>query len=490
MRESDRLASERHGLPSIVLMERAGLASAEAILARWPSPGAALALVGPGNNGGDGMVVARHLAERGWDVEVAAPGARAPASEDAATMARVAASIGLEVSDLGDAGFLRDDPRVVVDALLGTGSTGAPRGALGAVVEALADRAGPTVSLDVPSGVEADTGRVPAASVRADLTVTYHGDKVGLRVEPGRARAGEVVVADIGIPAAVTVPATAWLSGPGAAAAIPPKAPAGDKYRAGAVLVVAGAPGLTGAGCLTSRATLRAGAGLTVAGVPAAVQPVFAAHLLEIMCAPLPDEDGHLGPGSVDEAVRQAGRVGALALGPGLGRAEVTTAFVRETLEAVALPAVVDADGLWHLGERPAWLGGRGAPTVLTPHAGEAARLLGRERTEVEADRLGAAAALAEATGAVVVLKGAGTVTRAPDGRQVVNGTGVPALATAGSGDVLTGVVAAVLAKGVEPLVAAAAAVAVHGRAAQLAGRGDGLIAGDVVEALPGALGA
>ncbi len=486
MRDADERATSVHAMPSILLMERAGLASAEAIRARHPGPGAALVLVGPGNNGGDGMVVARHLAEAGWAVEVAAPDARAPATADAGAMTAIAASLGLAARPLDPAG-LAEDPRVVVDALLGTGSSGAPRGAIGAAVEALAGRRGATVSLDLPSGVEADTGRVAGAAVAAGLTVTYHGDKLGLRVEPGRSRAGEVVVADIGIPSALTLEPVAWLAGP-AAAALPPKEAAGDKYRAGAVLVVAGAPGLTGAGIMTSRATLRAGAGLTVAAVPRAVQPVFAAHLLEVMAAPVPDEDGCFGPASVAEVVHQAGRVGALALGPGLGRAAGTTAFVRDVLEAVALPAVVDADGLWHLGERPQWLRRRSAATVLTPHAGEAARLLGRERADVEADRLACAHELAELTGAVVVLKGAGTLTCGPAGPVVVNGTGTPALATAGSGDVLTGVVAAALAKGMEPLAGAAAAVAAHGRAAELAGRGDGLVAGDVIEALPGAL--
>jgi len=484
MRQADRGATEL-GMPSILLMERAGLATAEEIRRRFPDRGAALVVVGSGNNGGDGLVVARHLAEAGWDVEVAAPGGRRPGADDAATMAGVAEAIGLPLGVLGPEA--PGDGRLVVDGLLGTGATGAPRGAVGEAVAALVRAPGPVVSLDVPSGVEADTGRVPGSAVRAALTVTYHGDMPGLRIEPGRAHAGRVVVADIGIPSAVTASPAAWLAGPDAVAALPTKAAAGDKYRAGAVLVVAGSPGLTGAGCLAARATLRAGGGLTVVAAPAAVQPVMAAHLLEVMVAPVPHEEGYLTEASTEEVVHQAGRVGALALGPGLGRAEATTAFVRAALEAVALPAVVDADGLWHLGERPGWLAGRGAPTVITPHAGEAARLLGRERAEVEAERLAAARELAETTGVVVVLKGSGTITAAPDGRTVVNATGSSALASAGTGDVLTGVVAAALAKGLDPLVAAAASVALHGRAADLVGRGDGTIAGDVVEALPAA---
>jgi NAD(P)H-hydrate epimerase len=380
------------------------------------------------------------------------------------------------------------DGPVVVDALLGTGASGAPRGPIGAAVAWMAALQAPVVALDVPSGVEADTGRVSGDAVRAGSTVTYHGHKVGLWVEPGRGLAGQVVVADIGIPSAVGLEPVAWLASPAAVAAVPPKDAIGDKYRAGAVLVVAGAPGLTGAGCLCARAALRAGAGLVVAAAPAEVQPIMAAQLLEVMCAPVPGGGGHLGPESVEPVLAQARRAGAVALGPGIGREEATTAAVHRLLAALELPVVLDADGLWHLGDDLGRIAGRAAPTVLTPHAGEAARLLGVPRAEVEAGRLDAARELAKRSGAIAVLKGAGTIVAAPDGRLVVNGTGSPALATAGTGDVLTGAVAAFLAKGMDPFVAAAAAVAAHGVAGELADRGDGTVAGDVMEALPSAL--
>jgi NAD(P)H-hydrate epimerase len=485
MREADRRATADHGMPSILLMERAGLATAQAIAAEFPGARAALIVVGTGNNGGDGMVVARHLAEAGWDVRVVAPGGAPPATPDAAAMTAIAASLGIRVEPLDGAGA---GDALVVDALLGTGARGAPRGAVAGAIEWIAASGAPAVAVDVPSGVEADTGRVPGAAVRAEMTVTYHGDKVGLRVAPGSGHAGRVRVADIGIPSAVATPAAAWLVGRGATAAVPPKGPHGDKYAGGAVLVVAGSPGLTGAACMAARATLRAGAGLTVVVTPAAVQPAVAAHLLEVMVAPLPDEDGHLAPGSVDEIVAQAARVGALAIGPGLGRAPGTRAALMEVLGRLDLPTVIDADGLWHLAGAPGAVAGRGGATVLTPHAGEAARLLGRPRAEVEADRLASARELADRAGAVVVLKGPGTITAAPDGRLAVESGGTSALATAGTGDVLTGTVAAFLAKGMDPFVAAAAAVAAHARAGELASRGDGTIASDVLEALPDAL--
>lgn len=487
VREADARATRDHHLPSILLMERAGLETARLILRRFPDAGAALILVGPGNNGGDGMVVARHLAEAGWSVRAVAPGGRAPAGADAATMAAAAASIGIAVEEF--APIAPAPGTVVVDALLGTGAVGAPRGALGDAVEWLAGlRDTAVVAVDIPSGVASDTGTVAAAAPWATLTVTYHADMVGLRVAPGRAHSGEVVVADIGIPRQVALTPAAWLAGPAAARAIPPKGADADKYRSGAVLVVAGSPGLTGAAALAARATLRAGAGLTVVAAPASVQQVVAAHLLEVMCAGVPDEDGHLTARSVDEVVAQAARVDALAIGPGLGRAHATTGAVTAILGAVALPAVVDADGLWHLGDAPEVLAGREMPTVLTPHTGEAARLLGVERSAVDAGRLEAARELARRSGAVVVLKGPGTITAAPDGTAIVNDTGSAALATAGSGDVLTGVVAANLARGMAPVPAAAAAVALHGSAGDLAGGGDGTVASDVLEALPAAL--
>ena len=486
MREADRSATEDHAIPSIVLMERAGIAAAHAILDQgWPQTSAVI-VVGTGNNGGDGMVVARHLAEAGWDVQVLGLDGAAPATPDGATMTAIAASLGIAVGPFASSAPHGD--AVVVDAVLGTGARGAPRGAAADAVEWIAAHAGPVVALDVPSGVEADTGRVEGAAVGADLTVTFHGDMVGLHVAPGLGRSGRVVVADIGIPTAIRLHPAAWLAGREVIAAVPRKGAASDKYASGSVLVIAGSPGLTGAACLAARATLRAGAGLTVVATPAAAAAVVSAQLLEVMCAPLPDRDGHLGLESIDRVLAESRRASAIALGPGLGRAEATTAAVHELIDRLALPLVLDADGLWHLADAPEGLQVRSAPTVITPHAGEAARLLGVERRQVEADRLASARTLAERSGAVVVLKGAGTIVAAPGELPSVNSGGSAALATAGTGDVLTGTVAAFLSKGMAPRAAAIAAVAVHARAGELADRGDGTIASDVLEALPLAL--
>ena len=485
LRLADRRATERHRIPSIVLMDRASLEAARDIAATFPRDTQALVLCGSGNNGGDGYGVARHLADLGWSVEIATPRGQAPRTPDAMTMAATARSLGLRSRTFTPT--LLDGDRLVIDAVLGIGARGAPHGPAAVVIEAVAASAARVVSLDVPSGVDADTGEVRGAAVRALRTITFHGDKPGLHIEPGRGHAGVVGVVDVGIPSSAVSPAAAWLAG-STVGEVPRKPVATDKYGAGAVLVIAGSPGMTGAGILCSRATLRAGAGLVVAAVPAAVQPIFASSVVEVMSAPIADVDGHFTHASLDAVVAEAARVGAIAIGPGLGRSDATTRFVRAVLETVDLPAVVDADGLWHISPRPTWLTGRSAPTVLTPHTGEAARLLGVDRRAVEDARLASARRLADRTGSVVVLKGPGTIVADPDGTVVVDAAGTSALASAGSGDVLTGVIAAMLAKRMTPLAAAVTGVAVHARAGALAARGDGTVAGDIVEALPEAL--
>jgi len=487
LREADQDASRRFGLPSLLLMERAGLESARAILARWPDARQATVMVGTGNNGGDGMVVARHLAEAGWRVQIVAAQGAAPTTPDAHTMSNIALAMGGAL-DPFDPGARRPTGAVLVDALLGTGTRGAPRAPLDAMIDWARDWPGPVVALDTPSGVDADAGHVAGACIDADLTVTYHGDKPGLHVHPGRAHAGEVLVVDIGIPSAVTAEPLVWLAGPSVAALIPAKAAAGEKYAAGSVLVVAGAPGLTGAGVLCAQAGLRAGAGLVVAAVPARVQALMAPMMREVMCAPVTDEHGCFGAAAVPEIIAQAARTSAIALGPGVGRSPATTDAVLGVLGAAAQPMVVDADGLWHLIGHLDAVRGRTAPTVLTPHSGEAARLLGRERQDVDRDRLGAALELCNLSGATVVLKGPGTIVCSPDGAVFVAQGGGPELSTAGSGDVLTGITAAALAKGLEPGQAAIAAVCAHAAAGGRTGLADGTVAGDLIEALPGAI--
>jgi ADP-dependent NAD(P)H-hydrate dehydratase / NAD(P)H-hydrate epimerase len=487
-RETDRWAIEERGIPGIGLMERAGAGLAAVLAERVPA-GRVAVVVGRGNNGGDGLVVARLLREAGRDVDVllVAPGDELR-GDALVNLQRLPgpAPRPLEAGALAGAA-------VVVDAILGTGFTGAPHGPAAAAIEAVIDAGVPVLACDFPSGVDASTGEVQGRAVRAQVTVSFHAGKPGLWIAPGKSHAGEVVVIDIGIPGGAPVVPSAGLIGDALAREVPRRGADSTKFAAGAVHVCGGSAGLTGAPCLAAEAAARAGAGYVTALVPASLQLVFEQRLLEVMTVGLPDEGGALGSEAVDLGLESVARADALVLGPGLGRAPDTAAFARALARQVPTALVLDADGLnAHAGVLRS-LASRDAPTVLTPHAGELARLLDTDSAAIGARRLQSARAAAAAAGAVVVLKGDDTIVAAPDGRVAVSRGGAPALATAGTGDVLAGVTGAYLAKHMDPFSAACAAVLVHLRAGRLAADRigpEGVIASDVVAALPAALSA
>jgi NAD(P)H-hydrate epimerase len=381
---------------------------------------------------------------------------------------------------------------VLVDALLGTGARGAPNGQTAAAIEAILASGTPVLSVDVPSGVDASNGTVAGLAVRARVTVTFHAAKPGLWIHPGKGHAGRVEVADIGIPRGAPMAAAVGLIEDSLLAQLPRRGPASTKFASGHVLVAGGSRGLSGAPAMASRAAMRAGAGYITALVPQALQPVIAAGgTPELMTVGLTEQDGTLSEAALEEALEAGARGGALALGPGLGRSEQAAAFARSLARRSELSLVLDADGLNAHAGRLADLAGRRCPTVLTPHAGELGRLLGRDSAEISAARLEAVREAAETSGAVVVLKGDDTLIAEPDGRVAVSPGDSPALATAGTGDVLTGVLAALLSAGLDPFTAAAGAVLLHLRAGRLAaarlGAAEGVIATDVIEALPAA---
>ena len=347
---------------------------------------------------------------------------------------------------------------MIVDALFGTGFTGSPRPDAAALIERINASAASVLAIDVPSGVGASTGEAAGAAVVADATVTFHGRKLGLAVAPGRFHAGEVHVADIGLEPAGT---EARLVGAEVLRHVPRRGPRDNKYTAGHVLVVGGSPGLTGAPSLAAMAALRADAGYVTLAAPESTLPVFEQRLLEVVKRPLTDDLGEL-----------AGKASALAIGPGLGRGDDVGALVRRALAEVALPAVVDAAD---------WPASR----VLTPHEGELARLLGRDSREIAAHRLAAVREAADRFDCVVLLKGADTLVAAPGRGVLVVALGLPSLATAGTGDVLTGIVGAFLAKGMEPQLAAAAGAAAQQLASVAAPQRAGLVASDLIDALP-----
>lgn len=471
--EEMRLADLRAvaaGTPVEVLMERAGRAVAWSVRRRLGRAAGLRVVVacGQGNNGGDGLVAARVL--RGWGARV--------------DVVSVADGVDPQVLDrwLGRADLF-------VDAMYGTGFRSELAGAARLVHDRVVARAVPVVAVDVPSGVDGSTGEVRGAAVRADWTVCFVAVKPGLCLEPGRSHAGAVEVVDIGIdpadPADPEPPRLGIAEAADLRAWLPARAPDAHKWSAGC-LVVGGSDGMTGAPALAGHAALRAGAGIVWCGVPGADAAARAAGT-EVITRALPaDGAGALTAAAADVVLVDVGRFRAVAVGPGLGRRPGTRAAVERLVAGIAGPLVLDADALHALAGRPDLLRARTGPTVCTPHAGEYAAMTG---APPEADRVAAARRLAAATGAVVCLKGPGTVVAAPDGRASISARGGPWLATAGTGDVLTGIVTAFLARGVAPFEAATAAVLVHADAADRAGH-TGLVAGDLVGAIPAALAA
>ena len=485
MRATDRWAIEQRGVPSLDLMERAGAGLAlqtDRLVPRGP-----IAIVcGKGNNGGDGLVAGRLLRELRRTVRILLLAEPAEYAGDAAENLR-----RLDGAHEPFAPEALGEPAVVVDAIFGTGFAGEPRGAAAEAIAALAALGVPIVSADVASGVDASTGEAARVSVVASATVTFAAAKPGHWIAPGKQHTGATTVVDIGIPSGGPAAPDVGRLTPRVHALVPGRGAPATKFSSGHVVVAGGSRGLTGAPCLAAEAAMRAGAGYVSALVPASLELVFETRLLEVMTRGLADEDGAHTPAAVAAALEAIARAGALVLGPGSGRRASAFAFVRELAARAGCPLVLDADGLnAHAGALEA-LADRAAPTVLTPHAGELARLLGITSDEVGARRLRSAREAARRANGVVVLKGDDTIVARPDGVAAVNDLSAPGLATAGTGDVLSGVIGAYLAKGLDPFAAACAGVRRHAAAGRVAAADhgpDGVIARDVVAALPRAL--
>jgi ADP-dependent NAD(P)H-hydrate dehydratase / NAD(P)H-hydrate epimerase len=428
---ADEMKAAEAGHDVDAMMERAGGAVAEIVARDYPGA-RVVAVCGKGANGGDGRIAAKRLG-----AEVVEVGAPLPEAD------------------------------VVIDAIFGTGFHGEPREEAARSIDAIRSADVPVVSVDVPSGVNASTGEIAGAVVLADATVTFHGEKVGLAVAPGSLQSDQVEVADIGLEPAETAHArvTSEIAG-----LIPPRGREGNKYRSGSVLVVGGAPGMTGAVSLAAKAAFRADAGYVTICTPHQSMVVVETQVLEAVKHRL------------EKVMEATERAGALALGPGLGRDDSARRLVRRLLEETELPAVVDADALFALEPFE-----RRAATVLTPHSAELARLLDVETDWVDGHRLEAARRTVERFRCVVLLKGSDTIIAAPDARTLIT-AGTPRLATAGTGDVLTGIVGAFLSKGMGAQLAAAAAARVHVDAALAWPHGRGLVASDVIAELPGVL--
>jgi NAD(P)H-hydrate epimerase len=483
MRATDRWAIEDRGMPSLELMERAGAGLAE-LVAEVAPDGPVAVVCGKGNNGGDGLVAARLLREQWRDVRCLLLGERDELRGDAAAMAQ-----GVETEPFS-AGAL-DGAAMVIDAILGTGFEGAVRGAAADAIAAMEGHA--VVAADVPSGVNASTGEVEGPAVRARATATFAAGKPGLHVNPGKEHAGAVRVIDIGIPAGAPVEVRAGLIDDALLGEVPRRRGNTTKFSSGHVVVAGGSRGLTGAPVLASSAAMRAGAGYVTCCAPGSQQPVLAMHLLEVMSRALPEDDGAHVPAGVDDVLAMTERGGSLIVGPGLGRTDGALQFARRLVRSSTVPVLLDADGLNAHAGRLGDVREAGAAVVITPHEGELGRLLGRPSDEIKAHRLASAREAAATSGAIVVLKGDDTIVAQPDGFAAISPGATPALATAGTGDVLSGVIGAMLAKEMDPFTAACAGVRLHAlaglRAAERLNGPDGVVASDVIAMLPLALG-
>jgi NAD(P)H-hydrate epimerase len=511
MRAMDAEAIDGRGIPGFTLMTAAGHGVAEVILDTFSDleDARVVVLAGRGNNGGDGFVAARHLLKFDMRPEVILVGARAgDLSGDAAAAYAEWKEAGGKTREAPDEQALAavwkadDEPDLIVDALLGTGSRGEPRGVVRAAILTLEAMTAPVVAVDIPTGLDADTGQVPGVCVHADVTVTLALPKRGQFLYPGRAFVGELHWVDIGIPDDVLE------SGEGLRAYVPeaedmadhlpdrdPEMHKGDRGR---LLVVGGSAGLTGAVTLAAEAAVRAGAGLVTAGVPLSLNDILEAKLTEAMTLPLPELEARaLSRDAFDSIILfQPGRLTAMAVGPGMGRHRSTQQLARRIVAEIDLPMVLDADGLYAFNGQADLLrmSAAGNKLVLTPHPGEFAALTGESSRAVEENRLEIASRWARRLGVVLLLKGAPTVVADPDREIVyVNPTGSEALATGGTGDVLTGIIAGFLAQGVDPVEAAVLGAYLHGWTADCVvaewGSRYGLQAGDLVDYFPLALG-
>jgi NAD(P)H-hydrate epimerase len=504
MRELDRATIEDHGTPGILLMERAGRGVVRALREALPERANQRVLVvcGKGNNGGDGYVVARELRRRNAQVTVISTTPTAALGGDARTTYQRYLSEGGVVHRLDQGGAAWDrlrreaeDADVIVDALLGPGFHGDLEGDLVDIIEILNASSAFAVSVDVPSGLEADTGQVSLACVLADLTVTFGCAKVGCFVEPGRAHAGRVETVDIGIAAAALDGSEVrfeLITEDTASLLVPLRHPTDHKGDCGRVLVIGGSVGMSGAVALAGSAALSAGAGLVTVAAPESLNDALEAQLTEVMTLPLA-ETGRRGISvrAVDQLLAAAERADAVALGPGMTRDLEPRELVRFLVREIDAPIVLDADGLNAFEGAQDELAAARGRLVLTPHVGEMARLTGTDVRAVESRRLQLPGEVAERTGHVVLLKGSPSVVAAPARPLAIASAGNPGMATAGAGDVLTGIILALIGQGLLPEDAAILGMFVHAEAGDRAARAlgiHGMVAGDLLAAVPQAM--
>jgi ADP-dependent NAD(P)H-hydrate dehydratase / NAD(P)H-hydrate epimerase len=494
MRELDRRAIEDLGIPSLVLMENAGRTTYQILRREFPALlGEVAVLAGRGNNGGDGFVVARYLANAGLPVAVFLLASIDQVGGDARVNLDILSRLGIAVQEvLSDADLNPVIHRLakaglIVDALLGTGLNSPVKGLMATLIERVNHLRVPVLAVDIPTGLSADTGAVLGVAMQSRVTVTYGWPKLGQIVPPGRDYVGRLWQVDISIPPSLAREVPLELAEPGELRGLLPPRPFGsNKGTFGHLLVLAGSAGKTGAATLAGEAALRAGAGLVTLGIPSSLNDILEVKLTEAMTLPLPETPGvrALGQRALQPVLDFLGEKFTLAIGPGLGTHPETCNLVGRLVHDLPHPMVVDADGINNIAADSGCLEGAAGPRILTPHPGEMARLMGLSIQAVQTRRLEAAREAAAKFKVTLVLKGAQTVVAAPDGRASLNTSGNPALASGGTGDVLTGLIGGFLAQGLTPWDAARLGVYLHGLVADVfvAQHGPrGLIAGDLL---------
>ncbi len=488
IRSIDRAAVERYGITGLELMENAGKGVAEIIRRVAPSKDVRIAIVaGKGNNGGDGYVAARHLHNYGFRVAVFSLCRTGELKGDAAANAASWVKMGGETSEILTSADLKaaESPlrhsSVIVDAIFGTGLEKNVSGIHAEAIDLINSLEKKVVSIDIPSGVHATTGAVLGRAIKAEITATMAMPKLGLVLFPGRSFAGTFEVVDIGVPREMVEDENIrWniITEEGLRRSLKPRKPESHKSTHGHLLVLAGSPGMTGAAYMAAVSSMRAGAGLATLGVPESLNGIMEVKTTEVMSIGLPETpEKRLGAVSFSAIKAMLPGKTAVIIGPGVGSSDEMMGLIEMLINEVKVPLVIDADGLNSIAANAAMLKDAKTEVVLTPHPGEMARLLNVASKDVQSDRMGSALKLVEMTGATVVLKGAGTIIAAPSGRVYINTTGNPGLATAGTGDVLAGMLGGFLAQGYSPEDACQAAVYIHG------------LAGDEVKKTQGELG-
>ena len=501
MQKIDRRAIDEFGISGLTLMENAGRGCAEAILNGYGGlvNGPVLVIAGKGNNGGDGYVIARLLIEKGWQVTTFVVADRSDITGDARVNLELLDQMKVhfcpDQDNLGSLLPLIDNSVLIVDALLGTGLKSEVRGLYAEVIGVINGAGRPVVSVDIPSGVDAGSGAVLGCAVRAEMTVTFALAKLGHVLYPGAENTGRLVLVDIGIPADVTRSAEGFefLDAEAVRPLIEKRTRSAHKGHFGHCLIIAGSTGKTGAAALAANSAVRTGAGLVTLVVPESLNHILEIKTTEAMTLPLPDDGkGYLTNLLARTITLALEGKSALAVGPGLSWNSGTADLVRTLVQSVELPLVIDADGLNALSDDPDLLLRKNTGTcILTPHPGEMARLAGVSTAEVERDRISMARNFAGRYQVCVVLKGARTVIASADGRIAINGSGNPGMASGGMGDVLTGILTALLGQGYDPFAACRIGVFLHGLAADMVAKKKGEIgisATDVQEMLPYAI--